>query len=174
MDKFTEMIGFKKESIIAFILSVGITSVAMLDRMYFQNWMLVILYAFLGIIITGFITWVIFKAGFTVVRTLFLLSAEISLLIFLAQAYCGVTPAAAQSDKALVSLMTIGITYIGYEFFKKLIEALRGRLVNMPKKLAPWKKTLVIIFFVFFTFSFAYSLYQVVYPIISNLCVYKR
>ncbi len=181
MDKLKKIIlrlieesGFKKESIIPFVLSVGLTLAFFLDITYFDNRMLVAMWIGIGIVFSALVAWLFLKAGFTVLRSLFLLSAEISLLIFLAQAYCGVQIIASPSDNALRSLVVLGCVYIGYEFFKSLKTALRNRLDNFPEKHWSKEKMLVVGLFFIFTCSFVWAIYQVSNPVIADICVFKR
>jgi hypothetical protein len=56
------------------------------------------------------VTWTM--AGFIVFRSLFFVSAGLSLMIFLAQSYCGLPQYMHTADVALQSLMGFGIIYL--------------------------------------------------------------
>lgn len=170
----TEEAGFKRENILPFIIAVGITLAFFLDSIYFHDRLMLITWVIIGITITVLTTWIAVQAGFTVLKNLFILSAEISLLIFLAQSYCENVIVIPKSDNALKSLIGLGIIYISYEFFKALFEALKKKLESIPEKKWSWEKALVITIFLIFTGMFIYAVYQVVNPIISNICVYHR
>lgn len=163
-----------KEILIPLAFSTTLTVTAFLDLNYFSHRLTTLVWVFIGIAFSMLIMWIMFKAGFTVMRTLFLVNAEIALLIFLAQAYCGVVSTKMPSDDALKLIMVIGVAYISYEFFKRLLAALTSRFENVPRKLYTWEKVCIIGIFGFFTLVFIWALYQVVNPIISNLCIYKR
>ncbi len=163
-----------KEAFTALALSAILTVTAFLDLNYFNHRLVTLVWVFIGTAFLMLIMWIIFKAGFTVMRTLFLVNAEIALLIFLAQAYCDVILTKMPSDDALKLVMVIGVAYISYEFFKRLLDALTTRFESVSRKLYTWEKICIIAVFLFFTLVFVYALYQVVNPIISNLCIYTR
>lgn len=172
--KTTEKLGFKGEDILPFLISVTLALVFFFDSTYFHDHLLLVSWVILGITISILVTWIAVNAGFVVLKNLFLLSAEISLLIFLAQSYCDKVKVLSKSDDALKVLITLGIAYISYEFFKALFEALRKKLDSISKEKWTWEKVFVVALFLVFTFVFIRIIYQVTSPIIYNLCVYNR
>jgi hypothetical protein len=172
--KKVEELGFKRESVLPFIIAVGITLTFFLDSTYFQNRLMLLVWVFIGITISALITWIAVNAGFTVLKNFFILSAEISLLIFLAQSYCENVKVVQKSDGALRSLVTLGIIYISYEFFKALSKALKVKLDSIPDKKWSKEKIIAVGIFLIFTGVFVYTIYQVTSPIIFNLCVFNR
>ena len=74
-------------------------------------------------------------AGFVVVKSLFLIAAELSLLIFLAQSYCDVptTLRSAVSDDALRSLILLGLIYIAVAFVQELYGAISERFARLAR-----------------------------------------
>lgn len=173
INKASEKTGFKPEDIFAFIFSIAITIFFFIDTTYLHNHAVIALWIFIAILVTLFISWLFMKAVATVLSSLFLLSAEISLLVFLAQSYCDVVKVPSQSDNALRSLVGFGIFYIAYKFFQYLGKALKARLSDLPEKKMKGK-FLIIGLFLIFTGSFVWTVFQVANPIILNLCVYKR
>lgn len=169
-----EKLGFKREDIIPFIFAVGISAVFLVDANFLHNRIGLIMWVLLGIAISALIAWIALLAGFIVLKSLFLLSAEISLLIFLAQSYCDAQLTAAHSDDALKGLIFLGVTYIGYKFFKDLRDALKKKLDSIPEKRWSREKIIAVGLFALFTLSFVWSIFQVVSPIILDLCIYKR
>jgi len=169
-----DKLGFKRENAVPFVLAVSLAILFLLDKSYFDNQLLFLVWLTIGVAVSVVIAWIFMVAGFTVLRALFLLSAEISLIIFLSQAYCGVQIDASASDDALRTLIFLGVVYIVYEFFKALKKALENRLKNIPEKRWPREKIIVVLLFIIFTVAFLTSIYQVTEPIISNLCVYTR
>lgn len=166
-----DKLGVKREKIIPFVLAVGLTLTFFLDSQFLDNRMLLVMWIVLGILIVFILTAIMIAAGFTVLKSLFLLSAEISLLIFLAQAYCDV--GTTTGHDALRSLIFIGLAYIGYEFFKSLQKALKERLESIPEKRWSWEKFLTVVLFLFFAGTFVWAIYQVSSPVILDLCIYK-
>ncbi|MFM2357450.1 MAG: hypothetical protein RJA61_187 [Candidatus Parcubacteria bacterium] len=169
-----DKLGFKRENVVPFLLAVPVAILFLLDQNYFDNHLLLLMWIVIGVAASVVIAWIFMLAGFTVLRALFLLNAEISLMIFLAQAYCGVQAVASPSDDALRTLIFLGVVYIGYEFFKALKKALEVRLDSIPEKKWSWEKVMVVSLFALFTLAFLYSIYQVTEPIVSNMCVYQR
>lgn len=169
-----EKLGFKREDIIPFVFAVGIAAVFLVDTNFLHNRIGLIMWVILGIVVSALIAWIALLAGFTVLKSLFLLSAEISLLIFLAQSYCDAQLDVAQSDDALMGLIFLGVTYIGYKFFKDLRDALKKKLDSIPDKRWSREKIIAVGLFALFTLSFVWSIFQVVSPIILDLCIYKR
>ena len=161
----------KRQNILTMVFSVTFTVIMLLDSKFFHERLLLLIWIFLGIIIVILISWLFFQAGFTVLKSFFLLSAELSLLIFLAQSYCDVPGRTA--DNALQALIGVSILYISYEFFKSLKKALTEKLDTISEKKWPWEKVVVVILFVTFSTIFIWIIYQVINPIILNLCVYK-
>lgn len=113
-------------------------------------------------------------AGAVVVKSLFAVAAELSLLIFLTQAFCGAPVRHPANNAAMTVLFTIGMLYIAYLFFTTLRDELKGvyrrRLEEHPHT---WEKVVTIAAFVAFVILFVWELYLIVTPIVRGLCVYK-
>lgn len=169
-----DKLGFKRENVIPFLLAVPLAILFLLDQNYFDNHLLLLMWVVIGVALSVVVAWIFMLAGFTVMRAFFLLNAEISLMIFLAQAYCGVQIETSPNDDALRILVFLATIYIGYEFFKALRKALESRLDSIPEKKWSWEKFTVVTLFLFFTSAFLFSIYQVAEPIVSNICVYRR
>ena len=172
--KIVEKLGFKREDVIPFLIATGIAGGFLLDVNFFDHKISIVLWIVIGIALGVLIAWIAILAGFTVLKSLFLLSAEISLLIFLAQSYCDVGTFTLRGDDALRLLIFLGVTYIGYKFFKDLRDALKKRLEAIPEKQWSREKVIVVGLFLLYTFVFVWSVYLVVSPIILDLCIYKR
>lgn len=169
-----EKLGFRREDIVPFLIAVGIAGVFLADANFLEHKISIVLWVIIGITLGVLISWIALLAGFTVLKSLFLLSAEISLLIFLAQSYCDVGAFTSRGDDALRLLIFLGVTYIGYKFFKDLRDALRKRLDTIPEKRWSREKIIVVVLFLLYTLTFVWSVYLVVSPIILDLCIYKR
>lgn len=168
---FNEKIEGENNDVFPIILSVVITSLILIDNTYFHNYLLILLWTFTLIVFIIAIWYISLKASFTVLRAFFFLSAELSLMIFLAQSYCGTPNRIA--DNELKIFVGVSIFYICYEFFKKLKEALKVRLDSVPKKTEGRDKIIVITMFLFFLIIFINVIYRIISPIILDLCIYK-
>ncbi len=114
-------------------------------------------------------------AGITVVKALFVVAAELSLLIFLTQSYCA-TPSAVrlpQSDAAMTSLFTVATLYIGFLFIQSLWDGVKTHYKKIEGRPGTWEKWATMIAFAAFTLLFLWELYLVIDPIVAGLCVYK-
>lgn len=113
-------------------------------------------------------------AGAVVVKSLFAVAAELSLLIFLTEAFCGAPARHPSNNAAMTVLFTIGMLYIAYLFFTTLRDELKGvyrrRLEEHPHT---WEKVVTIAAFAAFVILFVWELYLIVAPIVRGLCVYK-
>lgn len=175
MNKFKEKanrLGFTNDKIIPLVLAVSITTISFLDSHFFGNHILTVVWVFIAILASILIFAIFMTAGLTVLKSLFFLSAELSLLIFLAQSYCDAHTKT--GDSALKILIFLGITYMVFEFFKSLWKALIERLDKAKNIKWSWEKNLVVFLFCIFTTSIVWMIYQVVSPIITNLCIYKN
>lgn len=163
-----------KENVVPLSITTLITILVLLDLNVFENKLMLVVWVILGILILLLITLVMVMAGFTVLKPLFLLSAEISLLIFLAQSYCDVKERTLVGNNALGSLVSIGLLYIVFHFTKSLYDALIKNLNKIEDKKWTWEKILMVGMFLFFTGTFVFAIYQVVSPIVLDLCIYKK
>ncbi len=127
----------------------------------------------IGITILGIILlFIMLRAGLAVLKSLFFVAAELSLLIFLSQAYCSVSNRTITGDIALKNLLALGLLYIAFNFGLSLYKELRERYVEIRKEHQSKEKLFNIIFFIAFTVFFIWQIYLIVSPIIFNFCVY--
>lgn len=163
---------FRKENIIAFTLSVLITGLLFIGRIYLGNDMLWILGIITGLLLVVSLGIIMFITGYMVLKALFFVAAEISLIIFLAQSYCAV-PHSIASEQSLKSLLILGFFYIIVAFFRKFYEITKEKYPTIAKE--RWSKEKIIFVTSFFVFSILliWQIYQVVSPIIMDLCVYQ-
>ncbi len=166
--KKSKKIELTKENLVPLIIAISITAVAFQD----PNGKVMMIF---GLIIFSVI-FIVFSiyAGISVMKSLFFVGAEISLLIFIAQSYCDVDEAVRTTagNDALRYLMILGSMYILYRFFKELYKTFKENLADMPKRLVSWEKFFVYLLYLFFTAFFVWALYLVVYPIVTDLCIY--
>ncbi|MCE9541841.1 hypothetical protein K8R03_04795 [Candidatus Kaiserbacteria bacterium] len=161
----------KGENLIPMLLAIAITGIALFDSNYLHNELLTVMFVLASLLFIVLLSVIFAYAGYIVLKSLFLLSAELSLLIFLAQEYCNT--GVHTGDDALRSLVALSILYILYVFFKSLWTALVKEKDNIPDK--QWTKEGIIIigFFLISVISLLWMIYQVASPIILGLCVYR-
>lgn len=163
----------KKKNIISFIISIVIASIFFFGYYLWGDRFTSSIWTITGIMLVVFVFLVMFIAGFAVMKALFFVAAEISLLIFLAQSYCNVPIRSAASNEALQSLLIIGLAYIVFNFCRSLLEVFKKDY--KPVKNERWSshKIVIVSLFLFFAGVFVWQIFLVVNPIVSNLCVYK-
>lgn len=112
-------------------------------------------------------------AGFVVLKSLFLVAAELSLLIFISQSYCEVPNHLTSGDESLRSLFIIGLLYIFITFFRSLYKTTKEKYKKIKNERWEWKKITTILLYVLFTILFLWQIYKVMSPIILNLCIFR-
>lgn len=169
-----EKLGIKKENILPFSFTLIVVILAFLHLTHIDNLIIIIMWVVGIVSFILIVLWIFMEAGFAVLKSLFFMGAEVSLLIFLSQSYCDAEKTLSVNDDALRSLIFISLVYITFEFLKSLTVALKKRLDNIPEKKWSVEKILIVTLFLFFTASFIYMIYQVISPIILNICINKR
>jgi hypothetical protein len=129
-----------------------------------------------GLLIAAFcilllVSWIV--AGFVIFKPLFFVSAELSLMIFLAQSYCAVPKDARTADDSLKFLLVFGLAYIAVVFFKSMYKEMENVLATAKKIGKGESPALFVVLFVAFIGVFLFQLYQVINPIVQNLCIYS-
>lgn len=164
---------FNKREIISIIISLLILSSLFIAYKLLGDSFNRYLWTFDGIMIIVFVYLIMFIAGFAVMKALFFIAAELSLLIFLAQSYCDLSVKPAGTKEALQSLLIIGILYIIYNFAKSLMDVCKNRYKIIKNDKGWFYKTIAISLFIFFAGVFIWQIFLVVSPIVSGLCIYK-
>jgi hypothetical protein len=116
------------------------------------------------------ITWGL--AAHAVLKSLFAVSVELSLILFLADEYCKTPPLAHRADNALMTLVGVGMIYIGIKFFWTVYQEAVARSKSLKEAYDNKRPWIVLIPFALFTGIFAWQVIQVLMPIVQNLCVY--
>jgi len=138
-----------------------------------------------------FVIALIFLSAFTMLmaivaifRSLFVVAAGLSLILFIAQSYCGLAIEDQVSNDALKSLINMGLVFVGGLFILRLYRELFGdpeakrefdkigalqtfRDINKGKH-----SYLLLFLYASFMGLILGQLFQVLYPIFNNLCVY--
>lgn len=161
-----------KEKLIQFSIFLALSALVFVGMTFFKDAFQAIGYTVLFIELAILITVAWAFAGHAVMKSLFLVGASLSLIIFLAQSYCDAPNLTQSGNDALKTLLAFGIIYLAFDFFRSLYKEVtnhtkRMREVNNGKK--PW---FFLAPFALFVGIFLWQLYQVMFPIISNLCIY--
>ncbi len=122
------------------------------------------------VIVSIFLLSFIILANAAVMKSLFHISAGLSLIIFIAQSYCDVQIRTDEGNSALRLLILFGIVYILFDFAETLRTALKEYLEEMPEKgsLTHYAITGLILFFVL---CLLIMICRVITPIFFDLCV---
>jgi hypothetical protein len=166
--------GLKKGNITRFILALAIPAVFFLGYAVLGASLFEAVWILNGVFLGVILVIVAVIAGFAVVRSLFLVAGELSLLIFLSQSYCAVPARVAASDVALKNLLMLGLLYIFITFIQSLYKITKENYRRVKDRQRwPATQIITIALFLILTGLFLREIYLVVWPIISNLCVYK-
>jgi hypothetical protein len=171
--KIKERITPKRRNIIFIILAIAII-ISLLGCYFllgdsFGRSVWVVFTAILGIVLLA----IMLMAGLAVLKSLFFVAAELSLLIFLSQSYCDIPNRSIASNGALKNLLAIGLLYITVNFCISLYKELKESYMEVRKGEWSKRKIFNIVLFIIFTIFFMWQIYLIVTPIIFNLCVYK-
>ena len=106
-----------------------------------------------------------------VMKSLLVVGAGLSLIIFLAKAYCEVPNTSPSSKDALAVLISSSLLYIAVKFFYRLYKEMDARYKAMKEKNKGKGSWIFLISFTFFVGFLVFAIGQVVIPIIQNLCI---
>lgn len=174
-NKIIEKFNLKnKANIIPFLFTLAFLTLVIVDKYFFHNHALNIVLTIDFILMALFTLLLMFIIGFAVMKALVHISAGLSLIIFLAQSYCSVPNHPISGDSALKFLLMFGFIYLIFAFFQIFYKGISEYFEPFTKikKEYIWKVLLVLVF-VAIIFLFLWTIYQVVSPIVLNLCVYK-
>lgn len=160
----------KRENMIPALLAIAVTALAFYDS-NLNHELLWVMYGLLAFVWTVLLTVILMYASYVVLKAFFLLSAELSLLIFLAQEYCNT--GVHTGDAALRALVLLAVLYILFEFFRSLGKALREEREKISNKKTPKIGWVVIGLFLLSVIGLLWIIYQVVSPIILGLCAFQ-
>ncbi len=163
----------KRENIHSLVISIIIIFLFFLGFHFLGNYFTGTIWIINTIILGFLILIIMIMAGFAVLKSLFLVAAELTLIIFLAQSYCDVPTRFTPGDKALKSLLVIGVLYIIISFCRSLYEVIKNNYRKVKKDRWSIGEIIIITIYSIFAIMFIWQIYQVVSPIILNLCVYR-
>ena len=113
-------------------------------------------------------------AAHAVMKSLFWIGADLTLIIFLSQSYCEVPDVMRKADDSLKTLLGIGLIFVVVKFIQSLYKEIPDHMNSFQEVNGNRKSRIFYIFFAIFTGIFIWQAYQVVSPIILNLCIYKN
>ncbi len=175
----------KKDKFIKFLIFViGVIFIGMLSKILGVNMnslTTIIVLFFLSILFI--IIWI--KAGMSIFKSLFIAGAGFSLIIFIAQEYCKVPMELRISDSSLKVFIGFGLFYTIIIFIGTLYKELFGdkNSENDLNKKGTFKifreinngkdHWLVLLIYAIVFGVFLGQIFQVLYPIVNNICIYK-
>jgi hypothetical protein len=162
-----------KDDIISSVVSVTIVAFLLLGYKFISNHFIGALWIGVAFPIAVSLLVLMIRAGFAVLESLFLVSAELSLLIFLSQSYCNIPIRSVASDLALRNLLIIGMMYMILKSFGSLRGALKSNFANIKKRKRLMHEIVVMASFLLFTVLMIWQIYMVMNPIINNLCIFR-
>ncbi len=162
----------KSAAVLALIVSLLYFAAIVTGNSVFLGIMWVILTILLSLLMIA----IGIAAGVVVVKSLFVVAAELSLLIFITQSYCSAPGylRLPSNNAAMGSLFTVAILYIiGFLFAQSLWNALKERYQKIGDRPGTWEKWVTAIAYFLFVGLFVWELYLIMSPIISGLCIYR-
>lgn len=141
-----------------------------------------IIFSLIGLAVITLFTWSL--AALAVFRSLMVIGAGLSLILFIAQSYCALDITKQVANDSLQSLIGISVIFIGVIFTVRLYRELFGdsNAKREFDKLGALKvfrdanngkdSILFLILYASFMGLILGQLFQVLYPIFNNLCVY--
>lgn len=141
-----------------------------------------VVFSVIGLFFLTIFTWSL--AALAVFRSLMVIGAGLSLILFIAQSYCDLDVTQRLADDSLQSLIGISILFIGVIFAIRLYRELFGdpnakrefdkigalkvfRAANKGKD-----SILLLVLYASFMGLILGQLFHVLYPIFNNLCIY--
>lgn len=164
-DDRSKLIQFSIFLVLSALVFVGMTFFK--DTFQTIGWTILLI----ELVILTMVAWAF--AGHAVIKSLFFVGASLSLIIFLAQSYCDAPNLTQSSNDALKTLLAFSIIYLGFDFFRSLYKEVTNhtkRMKEVNKGKNPW---FFLVPFALFVGIFLWQLYQVMFPILSSLCIYN-
>lgn len=139
-------------------------------------------FSVIGLVFITLFTWSL--AALAIFRSLMVIGAGLSLILFIAQSYCGLDITERVADDSLKSLIGISVIFIGVIFVSRLYRELFGnpktkREFDRIGALQSFRDAndgkdsiIILVLYASFMGLILGQLFQVLYPIFNNLCVY--
>lgn len=155
------------------VVAAGITAALLLGYLLLGSRFTEAMWIITAVMMAIVLSVVMVLAGFAVLKSLSLVAAELSLLIFLAQSYCGVPGRSPEGDEALKALLVIGLLYTVVQFSHALAASLKQRYTTVRGERWSREKIVAVASYLIFTALFIRVIYLVMSPIVMNLCVFR-
>ena len=173
-------LNLKKEKVVPFTVFLVIVTVVFFVAKFFNLNLLSLGPVVFAIVLSilCLIAW--FMAGIAVFRSLVVASVSMSVIIFLAQTYCALPNTTQTGIDALKGLFGFGMIYSAIIFIDSLYKELmgdknkgsKGSLKYLEEIYDGKKPLMILIPYAIFIGLFIWQLYDVLVPIIHNLCIY--
>ncbi len=170
--KISESLNLKKEKLV--ILAISVIFFMVMTWLSSNQQFFTILAIITIFLLVVLLFMIMSMAGFTVIKPLFAISAELSFLIFLAQSYCTVPDRSNSGNQALRSLLAFGLLYLTYIFLDSFFDTIKKGRESVKNEIWNNEKIILVVFYLVFVILFMWNVMQVVSPIINDLCVYKK
>ncbi len=167
---------------VLYVVTVILTSFA------FAHWekqvsTIFLTFSLIGLAFISLFTWSL--AALAVFRSLMVIGAGLSLILFIAQSYCALDISKRVADDSLQSLIGISIIFIGVTFGVRLYRELFGdpnakREFDKVGVLQSFRNAnegkdsyIILVLYASFMGLILGQLFEVLYPIFNSLCVYQ-
>jgi hypothetical protein len=172
IEEIKRTVNFIRRDITTFVVFLVLVALVFIAITYFKDYVAPVGYTilFIELVILVMAAWTL--AGHAVMKSLFLVGASLSLIIFLAQSYCEAPNLTQSGNDALKTLLAFGFLYITFDFLRSLYKEIIARsktLQHANDGKRPW---LFLIPFALFVGIFIWQIVQVLMPILQNLCIY--
>lgn len=188
LDKFRRLslkIRTDKRFVVPFAIYLGTAVLVSFVFIYWQEKIQTFVPIFLiaGLSVIVLFTWSL--AAFAVFRSLMVIGAGLSLILFIAQSYCALDISHRVSNNSLQSLIGMSLIFISITFGVRLYRELfgdldakrefdkRGALQVFRDANKGKDSILFLIFYASFMGLILGQLFQVLYPLFSSLCIYQ-
>ena len=161
-----------KDKIIESLCFVGVVFIVLVLAHFFSNYLLVTgsVICLVALIFISIFIWVL--SGHAVMKSLFVVGATLSLIIFIAQSYCELPISARTGDDALRILLIFGLVFVGCQFSVSLLKELDNRFKEFKNANKIKKSWTFLILLAIGTGIFIEQVLAVVGPIVQNICIY--
>ncbi len=170
--EFIREIASNKEKLIQFSIFLVLSALVFVGMTFFRDTFQAVGYTILLIELAILVTVAWAFAGHAVMKSLFLVGASLSLIIFLAQSYCDAPSLTQAGNDALKTLVAFSFLYLGIDFLRSLYKEIIAHTKRIKEANGGKNPWIFLIPFALFVGIFVWQLYQAMFPIISNLCIY--
>lgn len=161
-----------KENIVSTVFAVLVAAGGLLHHFHLSDLALKGVWILSALMIGLVLVAIMLVAGFAVFRAVVKASAGFTILIFLAETYCGLESVTPEGIQALTFLWGVSLLYILFEFAREFQKVCKEHLDTLGEDKRTWQGRLTITIFILFAAGYIAALYQVLNPIIHTLCIF--